>query len=75
VSVAETEHVAGWRELNKPWHNTAVDYCEVCGNLLIRRYWEFVGADGETLRACRRDDERLYHLLRRHRGQTQSAPA
>jgi hypothetical protein len=56
-----------WRELNKTWHDTTVDYCDVCGNLLIRRYWSFDGADGEAVRACRRDDERLYHTLRRYR--------
>jgi hypothetical protein len=55
-----------WRELGKPWHDTTVDYCDVCGNLLIRRYWEF-SADGTTLRACREDDERLLALLVRHR--------
>jgi hypothetical protein len=53
-----------WRELGKTWHDTTVDYCDVCGNLLIRRYWEFAGADGSTVRACREDDERLYHRLR-----------
>ncbi len=56
-----------WVELNKPWHDTGVDYCDVCGNLLIRRYWEFLSTDGEPLRACGQDDERLYALLRRHR--------
>jgi hypothetical protein len=38
--------------------------CDVCGNLLIQRVWEFQGADGTALRACREDDERLHHLLR-----------
>jgi hypothetical protein len=58
-----------WRELNKTWHDTTVDYCDVCGNLLIRRYWGFEGVDGEGLRACREDDERLYHTLRRYRAE------
>ena len=49
-----------WEELRKPWHDTAVEYCDVCGNLLIRRYWRFTAADGRSLRACRREDEDLY---------------
>jgi hypothetical protein len=53
-----------WRELGKTWHDTTVDYCDVCGNLLIRRFWEFTGVDGSPIRACREDDERLYHRLR-----------
>lgn len=57
-----------WRDLSKTWHDTTVDYCDVCGNLLIRRFWEFE-ADGRLLRSCREDDERLYHLLRQHRRQ------
>lgn len=51
-----------WKELHKPWQDTSVDYCDVCGNLLIRRYWEF-SANGELLRACREDDERLFARL------------
>jgi hypothetical protein len=57
----------GWRELEKPWSDTTVEYCDVCGNLVIRRCFEFVGLDGETVRACREDDERLYHKLQRFR--------
>ena len=53
-----------WRELRKTWHDTTVDYCDVCGNLLIQRFWEFRGASDRVVRACREDDERLYHLLR-----------
>ena len=56
----------GWKELQKTWHDTNVEYCDVCGNLLIRRYFEFTGAAGEPLRACREDDEQLYHLLREY---------
>jgi hypothetical protein len=55
-----------WVDIHKTWHDTNVDYCDVCGNLLIRRAWEFRGADDEPLRACREDDERLYHLLREY---------
>ncbi len=53
----------GWQDLPKEWHDTTVDYCEVCGNLLIRRYFEFVGGDGRPVRACREDDERIYTKL------------
>ena len=52
-----------WQELGKTWHDTNVEYCDVCGNLLIRRAWVFRAPDGRTLRACREDDERLYALL------------
>ena len=52
-----------WQELAKTWHDTDVEYCDVCGNLLIRRMWVFEGRDGETIRACREDDERLYATL------------
>jgi len=53
-----------WQALDKTWHDTTVEYCDVCGNLLIKRAWVFGGADGEQIRACREDDERLYALLR-----------
>jgi hypothetical protein len=53
-----------WQELRKTWHDTSVDYCDVCGNLLIHRCWTFAAADGTRLRACREDDERLYQRLR-----------
>lgn len=55
-----------WIELHKPWHDTSVDYCDVCGNLLIHNYWKF-DSEGETLRACREDDERLWARLERFR--------
>lgn len=53
----------GWRELQKTWHDTTVDYCDVCGNLVIHRYFAFTGDDGTVLRACREDDVRLYRRL------------
>ena len=55
-----------WRELGKPWHDTTVDYCEVCGNLLIRRFYELT-VGGRTVRACCEEDERLAALLDRYR--------
>jgi hypothetical protein len=53
-----------WEATARTWHDTDVDYCDVCGNLLIQRYWSFQGEDGTPLRACREDDVRLYHRLR-----------
>lgn len=55
-----------WIELRKPWHDTSVDYCDVCGNLLIHKYWEF-NTGGETMRVCREDDERLWARLEKVR--------
>jgi hypothetical protein len=54
----------GWQKLEKPWHDTNVEYCDVCGNLLIDRAWVFTGPDGSTLRACRESDEPLHARLR-----------
>lgn len=56
-----------WLELGKTWHDTNVEYCDVCGNLLIRRAWVFDTPDGRTLRACRESDERLHARLERFR--------
>ena len=56
-----------WVELVKSWHDTSVDACDVCGNLLINSYWEFDTADGATMRACREDDEELHAWLARHK--------
>lgn len=60
-----------WRDLDKSWHDVTVDYCEVCGNLLIRQYWEFQveqGGEQVLLRACREEDEPLYAKLLAARG-------
>ena len=55
-----------WHELDKSWHDTTVDYCDVCGNLLIARYWSFVEpAGGEMRRCCDESCERLFYRLRR----------
>ena len=62
-----------WQPLTKAWHDTGVDYCEVCGSLLVRRYWAFT-ADGRDFRACREDDERLYARLKRAREQEGNRP-
>ena len=55
-----------WHELKKNWHDTTVDYCDVCGNLLITRYWSFTEPDGgQPRRCCDETCERLFHRLRR----------
>jgi hypothetical protein len=56
-----------WQTLDRPWQDTNVEYCDVCGNLLIRRYWEFKTYEGQVLRACREDDEDLYNRLKKWR--------
>ncbi|GAA3413960.1 hypothetical protein [Streptosporangium vulgare] len=45
-----------WQDLTKSWQDTSVDYCDVCGNLLIHTYWRFTDGDA-TLRACRQGDD------------------
>lgn len=62
-----------WVTIDKTWHDTTVDYCDVCGNLLIRRAWEFTGRDGQTLRACREDDQRLHAQLRQYESEVEAA--
>lgn len=53
-----------WSDLTKPWHDTNVDYCDVCGNLLINRYWVFVGDEPQReLRCCDERCERLFFRL------------
>lgn len=52
-----------WKPLDKSWHDTTVDYCDVCGNLLFRQYWEFLDAERKPLRTCNPECERLYGRL------------
>lgn len=61
-----------WRALDKSWHDTSVEYCDVCGNLLIGRYWEFLDENERPVRACREDDERLYARLRVYRARAEA---
>lgn len=57
-----------WRELDKEWFDTTVDYCDVCGNLLINRYWAFEAGDGEQeIRACSQRCENILAELREAR--------
>ncbi len=64
-----------WNDLAKLWHDTTVDYCDVCGNLLIARFWGFVSAaTGESKRCCDERCERLYYRLREIDGNAQAVP-
>jgi hypothetical protein len=56
-----------WHALEKPWNDVSVEYCEVCGNLLVKRYWQFEGPGGEPVRACSEECETLAGRLRRAR--------
>jgi hypothetical protein len=54
-----------WERVQKPWHDISVEYCEVCGNLLIHRFWRFAPEPGVEIRACSEECEPLYARLRR----------
>lgn len=65
----------GWVAIDKTWHDTTVEHCDVCGNLLIRQAWEFTTPDGRRLRACGEDDERLAERLAHYAGRVDEARA
>ena len=44
-----------WIDLKVPWHNTDVNYCDVTGNLVVGKCWEFT--DKETGEVFRVTDE------------------
>lgn len=48
-----------WIERDIPWHQVHVEYCDVTGQLLPRRYWSFE-AGGQTLRTTDPRYEALY---------------
>ena len=48
-----------WVVRDLPWHRTEVAYCEVNGQLLPARYWQFE-ADGRLIRARDPHCEELY---------------
>jgi hypothetical protein len=48
-----------WVDPAKPWHDTNVAYCGVCGRLIPRRSWVFEGGNGE-IAACSPDCEDLF---------------
>jgi hypothetical protein len=48
-----------WVERDDAWHRTDVEYCEVTGMLLPRRYWAFEH-EGRTIKARDPRAERLF---------------
>jgi len=48
-----------WVERTEPWYRIEVQYCEVTGQLLPRRYWEFEH-NGRVIRARDPHSEALY---------------
>ncbi|MHB1569474.1 MAG: hypothetical protein ACYCXW_15290 [Solirubrobacteraceae bacterium] len=57
-----------WVESKTSWHRTAVEYCDVTGQLLPPRHWRF--EDGsQTIRARDPHCEELYWKYLRDRGQ------
>ena len=48
-----------WVERDVAWHDLGVEYCDVTGQLLPRRYWSFA-VDGRSLKAAHPRYERLY---------------
>jgi hypothetical protein len=48
-----------WRSLARPWHDTNVSHCDVCGRLLPARAWVFQ-AGGRTVDSCGPDCQELY---------------
>lgn len=48
-----------WVDREFDWHDLSVDYCEVTGQLLPRRYWSFE-VDGREVRCAHPRYEKLY---------------
>ncbi len=48
-----------WIERTVSWHDLGVEYCDVTGQLLPKRYWSFE-VDGRTLKAVEPRYEDLY---------------
>jgi ribosomal protein L24E len=48
-----------WVEIERPWHDTAVTQCALCGRLVPRRIW-MVEIDGQSLPFCNDECEGLY---------------
>jgi hypothetical protein len=51
-----------WVERERPWYRTDVVYCDVTGQLLPRRYWEFKVGE----RVLRVRDPHCEELYRRY---------
>lgn len=61
-----------WVSRGESWHHTEVAYCEVTGQLLPPRYWEFED-DGRNLRARDPHCEELYWRFVRPAAQRRAA--
>jgi hypothetical protein len=48
-----------WVERDVAWQDLSVEYCEVTGQLLPKRYWSFE-VDGREVKAAQPRYERLY---------------
>jgi hypothetical protein len=48
-----------WVDRDVPWNELAVEYCDVTGQMLPRRYWSFQ-ADGREIRVADPRHEQLY---------------
>ena len=63
-----------WVERQVSWNDLTVEYCDVTGQLLPRRYWSFE-VDGKEIRAADPRYEKLYReyvLKRARRGEMES---
>ena len=59
-----------WVDLIVPWHNTEVNYCDVTGNLIVGKYWEFTDKnDGGVYKVTDPSIEELYYKLKKFRAQ------
>lgn len=63
-----------WVDREVAWHELAVEYCEVTGQLLPKRYWSF-DVDGRVLKAAHPRYERLYREYVLPRGAAARAQA
>ena len=48
-----------WIDLKVPWHNTDVNYCDVTGNLVVGKCWEFT--DKENGEVCSFNSSWYFH--------------
>jgi hypothetical protein len=64
-----------WVEREEQWHRVDVAYCEVTGQLLPKRYWEFEH-EGRTVRARSPHCEALYleYVLPRDAARAHQSP-
>lgn len=59
-----------WVDLIVPWHNTDVNYCDVTGNLIVGKYWEFTDKkDSAVYRVTDPSIEELHYKLTKFRAQ------